>query len=193
MVSSAFGSPRYNLQADSESQIVQNVRADSDNLSRMENYGMVERYTRLELLVSVPVKTNFYYLYNLRSEYRYLRPWAKMFLDRLSRQFHSKFGKPLRVTSLLRTAEYQDRLSRRNGNAAPSSGEKRSAHLTGASLDISKKGLTAAQNAWLRRVLHSLHQKERVFAIEEFRQPNFHVLVHRNYLDHVEGLAEADD
>ena len=149
---------------------------------------MLESWARLELLVGVPAKTANFYVHQVPAEYRYVRPWAKLFLDRISSQFRRRFGRPLRVTSLSRTVEYQNRLSRRNGNAASPYGAKRSSHLTGASLDISKKGLTSAQVGWLRRVLLSLHQKQYLFAVEEFYQPNFHVMVYRNYPEYVEML-----
>jgi hypothetical protein len=45
--------------------------------------------------------------------------------------------------------------------------------------------------AWLRRVLASLKEKGYLFAIEEFRQPNFHIMVYRNYPDYAEELAGA--
>ena len=181
--------PAASLRATRGSQSIQNKRADQDHLTRMENNEMVERWARLELLVRVPEKTSAYYLHAVRSDNRYLRPWAHLFLERLSSQFHSKFRKPMRVTSLLRTASYQRSLQGRNGNAAAAVGPKRSAHLTGACLDISKKGMTGAQVAWVRNVLHSLRSKEYLYAVEEFQQPVFHILVHRDYVDHVETLT----
>ena len=156
----------------------------------MEDRAMVERWTRLELLVPVPTKTANFYLHRIPSQYRYVRPWTKLFLDRISKQFRRRFGRPLRITSLTRTVHYQNQLSQRNGNAASPYGAKRSSHLTGASLDISKKGLMGAQVNWLRRVLLSLHQQQYLFAIEEFYQPNYHVMVYRSYPEYVEMLTE---
>jgi hypothetical protein len=173
------------LRATRSSQLVQNQRADEDRLSRMEDSSMTERFVRLKLLEPVPTKTSAYYLHAVREDNRYLRPWTKLFLSRLSSQFRARFGKPLRVTSLLRTAEYQRSLQRRNGNAASDDGPKRSAHLTGASLDISKKGMTGAERLWLKNVLSSLHNAGHIYAIEEFQQPVFHILVHRQYEDFV--------
>lgn len=176
------------LRANRSSQAIQNERADDDNLSRMEDRAMVQRWARLELLERVPSKTSTYYLHAVHAENRYLRPWAKLFLERLSRQYHARHRKQLRVTSLLRTAEYQRTLSRRNGNAAAAEGPKRSAHLTGACLDISKKGMTRAQQSWVRSVLASLKTKGYLYAVEEYQQPVFHVLVHRDYENYVEEL-----
>ena len=183
-----FTASRNSLRANSGSQALQNRRADSDHLSRMKDRGMVESWARLKLLVPVQAKTTNFYLHRIPAPYRYLRPWTKLFLDRLSRQFRRRFGRPLRVTSLTRTVPYQNQLSRRNGNAASPYGEKRSSHLTGASLDISKKGMSRAQISWLRRVLLSLHRKQYLYAIEEFYQPNFHVMVFRNYPEYVATL-----
>jgi len=146
---------------------------------------MAARWARLELLEPVSAKTSSYYLHQIRAQNRYLRPWSKLFLARLSRQYRARFKTPLRVTSLLRPAHYQRSLQRRNGNAAASNGPKASTHLTGASLDISKKGMTSRQIAWMRSVLSSLNEKGHVFAIEEFKQPNFHIMVYRSYDDYV--------
>ena len=169
------------LRATSQSQTDQNRLADEDHLSRMQDKAMVQRWTRLQLLVPVKEKTRDYYLHAVPSDYRYLRPWAHTFLQRISNQFRSRFGRPMRVTSLLRTVSYQKSLARRNGNAAPSTGPKASVHLTGACLDLSKKGMTRAQQAWVRNVLLNLRTKGYLYAIEEFTQPTFHVLVNRRY------------
>ena len=176
------------LRANSQSQIIQNERADSDRLSRFEGSTMVQRFVRLQLLQDVPAKTRNYYVHAIPDDYQYLRPWAKLFLDRLSSQFRSRFGKPLRITGLTRSAQYQKTLRRRNGNAAAPTGPKRSVHLTGACLDISKKGTTRSQVNWMRRVLSSIKQKGYVFPVEEFKQPNFHVMVYRDYPEYVAQL-----
>ena len=174
-----------NLRADSTSQAEQNRLADMDHLSRMKDKEMVHRWTRLQLLTPVAQRTSDYYVHAVPSDYRYLRPWAHLFLQRLARQYRSRFGRPLRVTSMLRTVSYQKSLARRNANAAPSTGPKASVHLTGACLDISKKEMTRAHQSWVRNVLASLHEKKYLYAIEEFRQPTFHVLVHRRYEEYV--------
>lgn len=182
-----------NLRATSSSQAEQNRLSDSDHLSRMQNKSMVQRWARLELLEPVRDKTRDYYLHAVPADYRYLRPWAHVFLHRLSRQFRSRFGHPLRVTSLLRTVSYQKALARRNANAAPSTGPKASVHLTGACLDISKKGMTRSQQSWVRNVLDQLRKQEYIYAIEEFRQPTFHVLVLRRYEEYVAMRTAASN
>lgn len=179
------------LRAKRDSQVVQNTQADADRLARLEDREMLDRFARLELLSELPVRADGYYLHGIPDANRYARPWTKLFIERLGQQFSSRFGKPLRVTSLVRTVAYQNALRRRNGNAASPYGPKRSSHLTGASLDISKKGLRASEINWLRQVLASLKDRGYLFAIEEFKQPNFHIMVYRNYLDYVEEIADA--
>lgn len=180
-----------NLRATTESQSQQNRLADADHLSRMEDEEMVQRWARLQLLVPVPAKTRDYYLHAVPTNYRYLRPWANLLLQRLSKQYRTRFGRQLRVTSMLRTVSYQRSLARRNGNAAPATGPKASVHLTGACLDISKKGMTRSQQSWVRNVLDHLRSNGYVYAIEEFRQPTFHVLVLRRYEDYVAQRTAA--
>ena len=177
------------LRANSDSQVIQNERANRDKLSRLEDQEMLKRFARLRLLVPVPANARGYYVHSVPTRLHYLRPWSKLFLDRLSNQFRARFGKRLRITSLIRTAEYQKSLEKWNRNAAPASGKKRSTHLTGASLDISKKGMARAQRQWLRRVLTSLKRKGYLFAVEEFQQPNFHIMVHRNYPEYVKQIV----
>lgn len=150
---------------------------------------MVKRFVRRGLLVRVPTSTRHYYLKSIPASYRYLRPWSKLFLDRLSRQYHARFQRKLRVTSLVRTVPYQRALQSRNQNAAAARGSKRSSHLTGATLDISKAAMRPAELAWMRRVLLALKKAGYLYAVEEFRQPTFHILVFRNYPSYVKAVS----
>jgi hypothetical protein len=176
------------LRAKWNSQIIQNQRADGDDLSRMSNVSMVRRFADAGLLVRVPSKTKHYYTRYIPAKYSYLRPWSKLFLDRLSQQFYARFKKPLRITSMVRTVALQKSLAKRNGNAAAAHGSRRSSHLTGATFDISKNGMTRSQIDWMRRVLHSIKQKGYLYAVEEFNQPTFHIMVYKNYPEYVASL-----
>jgi Family of unknown function (DUF5715) len=179
------------LVADAGSQRAQNERADADNLSRMANVAMIRRFVRLGLLVRVPASTRSYYVSGISPKYRYVRPWTRLFLDRLSRQFQARFGARLRVTGLIRTVAYQRALRGRNTNAAPALGPERSSHLTGATLDISKRFMKPRHKEWMRRVLYRLNEEDVIHAIEEFRQPTFHVMVYRSYRKYVRSLADS--
>jgi len=107
------------LRAEWNSQVIQNRRADRDDLSRMTNVAMVQRFARAGLLVPVPSSTKYYYTRYIPAKYRYLRPWSKLFLDRLSSQYYARFRKRLRITSMVRTMALQSSLAKRNKNAAP--------------------------------------------------------------------------
>jgi hypothetical protein len=177
------------LPATPSSQRIQNARADADDLSRMTDARMIRRFENAGLLVPVPRSTSSFYLHQVPGQYAFLRPWSRLFLTRFSRQFHQRFGARLRVTGLVRSAAYQRILGGRNGNAAAATGPTRSSHLTGATLDISKRFMTAAQIQWMRRVLRQLHDRQVLYAVEEFAQPCFHVMVHRGYEDYVDEIT----
>ena len=189
----ASGADPALLRASSDSQTIQNQQADDDDLSRMTNVAMVRRFADAGLLVRVPSRTEHYYTRYIPTKYSYLRPWSKLFLDRLSSQFHARFKKRLRVTSLVRTVALQKALTKRNDNAAAAYGEKRSSHLTGATLDISKNGMTAEEIAWMRKVLQSVKDRGYLYAVEEFNQPTFHIMVYRSYPEYVAILNKARD
>lgn len=169
------------LVADASSQQIQNDHADALHLSRMKSTAMIQTFAEKGFLVDVPSETKFYYLHKVPSEYRYCRPWTKVFLDRIGSEYYAKFGEQLRVTSLVRTVGRQLRLTRWNGNAADAFGSDRSSHLTGATVDISKHDMPPAAQEWMRARLYSLREGGYLYAIEEFYEPVFHVMVYPNY------------
>jgi hypothetical protein len=185
-----FGQWALLLKGTSRCQVVQNSYADRHDLSRMTDSRMVARFSRNGYLVRVPASARHYYLASIPADYRYLRPWSKLLLDRLSRQYYARFHKRLRVTSAVRTVRYQRALAKRNVNAAAAHGARRSSHLTGATLDISKRGMSRAELNWMRRVLHSLRKQGYLYAVEEFRQPTFHIMVYRDYERYVKSRVK---
>ncbi len=190
------GRARSVLAARRSSQSIQNERANAYHLSRMQNRAMIVKFFEDGYLSAVPPETKFYYLHDIPPAYCYLRPWAKRFLDQIGREFYANFHTQLRVTSMIRTVELQRRLERRNFNAAGATGMDRSSHLTGATLDISKHSMDAREERWMRRKLIELQKNGYLYAIEEFEQPCFHVMVFPNYQDYVPKPAsqslEAD-
>jgi hypothetical protein len=177
------------LLATASSQAIQNEKANEFHLSRMRNRAMIRRFHRAGLLVRVPTRTRDYYLHGIPSAYHYLRPWTRLFLTRLSRQFHARFGQRLRVTSMIRTVWLQRRMTHRNPNAVRATGPDRSSHLTGATLDISKRFMSARGQEWMRHVLLRLEQSGYLYAIEEFEEPCFHVMVYPTYRRYVERIT----
>jgi hypothetical protein len=88
----------------------------------------------------------------------------------------------LQVNSAVRTVEFQQRLLRTNGNAAPAEGETASPHLTGQAVDLAKHGLSRTEIAWLRGYLLPLIQQGRIDVEEEFQQSCFHISVYKKYM-----------
>jgi hypothetical protein len=78
--------------------------------------------------------------------------------------------------------EYQKRLMGTNGNAAAAEGEIVSPHLTGATIDIAKNGLSRQEMAWMRTRLLALEQAGKIDVEEEFQQACFHITVYKNYV-----------
>jgi hypothetical protein len=153
-----------------------------DRLSRMRDIAMVQRFRKAGLLVTVPAEAATYYVAGVSAPLRAVRPWTKHFIEQTSRAFHRLFDRRLRITSLTRTRGVQRRLLRRNIGAAPAQGAVQSTHLTGATLDISKRALSATQVAWLRTVLDRLSRQGLIHVVEEFQEPHFHVMVRRRFL-----------
>jgi hypothetical protein len=159
----------------------ENGAATRDGLSRLASGRMLTRFRRARLLVSVPASTRTYYVSGVPEALRVARPWTKHFIEQLAAAKRRAFGTPLRITGLTRTRTHQKALGTTNGNAAPAHGHFQSTHLTGASVDISKRLLSTREIDWLRAVLRRLTAEGLVHAIEEFRQPHFHVLVRKRY------------
>ncbi len=172
------------LVATEYSQAIQNERANQFHLTRLRNLAMVREFHAEGLLVNVPSRMPYYYLDHVPADYSYLRPWAKLFLDQLSREYYARFGQPLRVTSMLRTVQLQERLTHWNPNAAQAVGADRSSHLTGATLDISKHFMSYRGELWMRRHLVQMQHSGYLYAIEEFHEPCFHVMVFPTYRPH---------
>jgi hypothetical protein len=192
----AFSQMALLLKANAKSQLIQNAYANREDLSSMLNVSMISRFYRNGYLQRVSGSTRYYYLHGIPAKYRYPRPWSKLFLDRLSRQYYARFKKKLRVTSLIRTVALQRALAKRNGNAAKAFGARKSSHLTGATLDISKRGMTAGGLQWMRKVIYSLRKQNCLYAVEEFAQPTFHIMVYRDYRGYVKNRiahAKAND
>jgi hypothetical protein len=162
--------------------------ATRERLSRIRDLTMVERLRRKGLLVPVPSGTPTYYVEGVEPRLRVARPWTRRFIEQLAHAFHDLFARPLRITSLTRTVFTQRLLRRTNPSAAPADGPVTSTHLTGAAVDVSKRGLSDDEVAWLRTVLTRLRGRGLIHAVEEFREPHFHVMVGRAYDEYARAL-----
>jgi hypothetical protein len=64
---------------------------------------------------------------------------------------------------------------------AAAEGDVVSPHLTGATVDIAKQGLSRQEMAWMRRQLLGLEQAGKIDVEEEFQQACFHITVYKSY------------
>ena len=164
----------------------QNQQLDQLELPRIANDTQLEKLEEAGALVPVATTSSLVVASNLRENRRYCRPWTREFLVDLGEAYHRQFGQPIVATSLVRTADQQKKLRRRNRNAAPQEGETASTHLTGVTVDLLKRGMTRQQHHWLENYFLPLKEAGLVEPIEERRQPVFHVVVFDTYSAHRE-------
>lgn len=170
------------LRGSLESLIRQNEKTNADNLERIEDDADLRARIASGQLVRVPESTGLAVNPELPEDRRYCRPWTAAFLKDLSSAHEAQFHHPFEVSSAVRTVEYQKRLMRTNGNAAPAEGDVASPHLTGATIDIAKKGLTRNEIYWVRNRLATLQDEGKIDVEEEFRQSCFHITVYKSYI-----------
>jgi hypothetical protein len=173
-----FNSP---IRGNRESLIRQNLRVNEDDLERIQDDAQLEQLTKNGELVAIAETDSVAIDPKLPENRRFCRPWTKSFVDDFGRNYRAAFGHPLQVNSAVRTVEFQEKLRRHNGNAAPEDGEDASPHLTGATIDIAKYGMTRKQLTWTRDYLIKMQSMGLIDAEEEFRQRVFHITVYRDY------------
>ncbi len=173
----------------------QNEELDRLQLPRITNEYDLAQYELSRDLVPVNETDALKLASNLPENRRYCRPWTRDFINDLSQAFYNEFRTPLQVNSLVRTMEQQHQLRRHNRYAAPEFGDTASTHLTGVSLDLSRRGLTPMQYAWVRTYLLPLKEQGMLDPIEE-RQPVLHIVVFEKYSgggDDAEKWSEANE
>jgi len=160
----------------------QNDKTEADNLERIQDdKDLADRIAR-GMLVPLPTSQKLTVNQDLPADRRYCRPWTASFLSDLARAHAAVFHSPLEVTSAVRTVEYQKRLIGINGNAAAAEGDIVSPHVTGATIDLAKQGLSRQQLGWLRHWLLLLQKAGKIDVEEEFQQSCFHITVYKSYV-----------
>jgi hypothetical protein len=160
----------------------QDERDRAEGLTRIENEAQLLGLVRDHSLIPLPLNEDIQTDPRLAYDRRYTRPWTAEFLRELGVAYRHQFGEPLVITSAVRPATYQRKLTWRNGNAAPANGVIASPHEFGATIDIGKKGMTSREMAWMRGYLLPLQQAGQIDVEEEFYQACFHVTVYKNYV-----------
>jgi hypothetical protein len=169
------------LKGSHEVLVHQNEMADAEGLSRIRDDADLRRMVAAHELVPIPASSMLHVDDRLPANRRYCRPWVAQFLTEMARAHYARFHAPLQVNSAVRTVDFQRRLLRTNGNAAPIAGDTASPHLTGIAIDIAKKPLSEQEVAWMRAYLLPLQQSGKLDVEEEFQQACFHMSVYRKY------------
>lgn len=160
----------------------QNQRDAAEGLTRIQDEAQLLDLEASRQLVPIPESAYLEVNPQLPRDRRYCRPWTAAFLTALARSHYERFHTPLEVTSAVRTVSFQRRLERINGNAAPYSGELASPHLSGAAIDIAKKGMSFSELSWMRGWLLPVQTAGRIDVEEEFEQACFHIDVYKDYV-----------
>ena len=159
----------------------QNQRTDAEGLVRIEDDAQLDQLETARDIVPLPASSTLRVNPDLPANRRYCRPWTSRFLTDLARSHYARFHRGLQVNSAVRTVEFQRSLIAVNGNAAPADGDIASPHLTGAAVDIGKKGLSLSEISWMRAWLLPLQTAGKIDVEEEFYQACFHITVYRGY------------
>ncbi len=181
----------YTLRGTHDSLVRQNARSEEESLERIEDDADLQDRIARGLLVRVPESAALAVNAALPEDRRYCRPWTANFLTDLARAHQSQFHSPLVVSSAVRTVEYQKQLMRINGNAADAEGDVVSPHLTGATIDIAKSGLSRREMLWMRNQLLGYQNAGVIDVEEEFHQRCFHITVYKNYVSAVQSRRTA--
>jgi hypothetical protein len=169
------------LRGSYDSLVRQNVKTEDDGLERIvDDEDLNDRIAR-KMLVPVPASSALTVNGSLPENRRYCRPWTALFLSDLARAHATQFRRPLYVSSAVRTIAFQKQLMQTNGNAASAEGDVASPHLTGATIDIAKQGLSNQELSWMRSHLLALQEAGKIDVEEEFRQSCFHITVYKSY------------
>lgn len=172
---------RFSLRGSLASLERQNTRLETEGLERILDDDDLNSRIEHGLLAPLPVSASLMVNPSLPENRRYCRSWTAKFLADLAKQHAAAFHRPLQVNSAVRTVDYQKHLMRVNGNAAAAEGDIVSPHLTGATIDIGKQGMTRSELMWMRRQLFALQNAGKIDVEEEFEQACFHITVYKNY------------
>lgn len=160
----------------------QNEISDAEGLERiLDDNDLDDRIAR-KLLVPLPASAALAVNPALPENRRYCRPWTARFLADFARAHAARFGRPIEVSSAVRTVAFQRQLMRINGNAAAAEGDIVSPHVTGATVDIAKSGMTLQEIGWMRSWLLPLQSAGKIDVEEEFQEACFHITVYKSYV-----------
>lgn len=171
-----------------ESLLRQNEEVDRLELPRIQDDDELEALKASGALLPINEGEALHFDPRLAVQRRYCRPWTRDFVEDISQAYYKEFHAQLQVNSAVRTVKDQHRLRRHNRNAAPESGETASSHLAGITVDLQRRGMTAAQIQWMEQYMVPLQAQGLVEPEEERHQWVFHIMVSDRY----EGWRESN-
>jgi hypothetical protein len=102
----------------------------------------------------------------------FLRPEARTVMEQIARDYASVFGRPLPVTSLVRSYRYQHVLRRTNRNATAIDSPP---HSTGLAFDVLTRFMSATEQQYLMNVVARLEAEGKVEALNEANRDHIHI------------------
>lgn len=113
---------------------------------------------------------------------RMFQPRAKPILKELSDAYHSRFGRPLRVTSLTRSMDYQILLNAGNANSFKVRGEgSLPPHTSGCAFDLARKHMPAEEQNFVMAKLAEMERDGKLDALIEYGlNACFHVFIYHD-------------
>lgn len=111
---------------------------------------------------------------------RMFNPRAKPILQELADAYFGKFGRPLRVTSLTRSMDYQILLNRGNPNSFKVRGEgSLPPHTSGCAFDLARKHMTAEEQNFVMQKLAEMEDAGKLDALIEYGvNACFHIFIY---------------
>ncbi len=115
---------------------------------------------------------------------RMFNPRAKPILQELADAYFGKFGRPLRVTSLTRSMDYQISLNATNANSFKVRGEgSLPPHTSGCAFDLARKHMTADEQNFVMNKLAEMENANKLDALIEYGENAcFHVFIYSDGL-----------
>jgi hypothetical protein len=113
---------------------------------------------------------------------RMFQPRAKDILKEIADAYHQRFGRPLRVTSLTRSMDYQVLLNKGNANSFNvRSAEALPPHTSGCAFDLARKHMTAEEQNFVMQKLAEMEKQGRIDALIEYGvNACFHIFIYND-------------
>jgi hypothetical protein len=111
---------------------------------------------------------------------RMFNPRAKPILQEVADAYFKKFGRPLRVTSLTRSIDYQISLNATNANSFKVRGEgSLPPHTSGCAFDLARKHMTAEEQNFVMQKLAEMEHANKLDALIEYGvNACFHIFIY---------------